>query len=358
MRQLEQLYAPVQHSAIEVSAAPLGRGQSPIQGRSPAHSGPVITPRSSTPTSTRSKRTCEAVKPDKSEPKKKPEPKQVKGKKIESDAEHLKTLMEPVLKEDKNERVSKRTLKQAKYIHNMVVEQGKNIITTKEADAQHQAVLLQLAKLQIFCEGNAQHTQITLQENAQCTQLAGEDMQLKRSAHGLEALKIQYQMGITRLMDIPQISPEVSHFLSSSASIDPARGSTLSTSAPFAPDGLDFESNNSAGGSSLLMSAPFVPENLDFGSSSNTVVFGIDDPNSQAIDKYILAFVSGTVRTIYYFLYVLVFKRFPRYTSALGLEVSFAILLLIALTGFLNHHYHFISQIRDWVSLPASQHNG
>ncbi|EGN99346.1 hypothetical protein SERLA73DRAFT_152968 [Serpula lacrymans var. lacrymans S7.3] len=42
----------------------------------------------------------------------------------------------------------------------------------------------------------------------------------------------------------------------------------------------------------------------------------------------------------------------------LGLEVSFAILLLIALTGFLNHHYHFISQIRDWVSLPASQHNG
>ncbi|EGO22721.1 hypothetical protein SERLADRAFT_393261 [Serpula lacrymans var. lacrymans S7.9] len=49
---------------------------------------------------------------------------------------------------------------------------------------------------------------------------------------------------------------------------------------------------------------------------------------------------------------------FPVTPLALGLEVSFAILLLIALTGFLNHRYHFISQIRDWASLPASQHTG
>ncbi|EGO30983.1 hypothetical protein SERLADRAFT_376402 [Serpula lacrymans var. lacrymans S7.9] len=49
-------------------------------------------------------------------------------------------------------------------------------------------------------------------------------------------------------------------------------------------------------------------------------------------------------------------NAFPITPLALGLEVSFAILLLIALTGFLNHRYHFISQIRDWVSLPPSQH--
>ncbi|EGO25342.1 hypothetical protein SERLADRAFT_387106 [Serpula lacrymans var. lacrymans S7.9] len=51
-------------------------------------------------------------------------------------------------------------------------------------------------------------------------------------------------------------------------------------------------------------------------------------------------------------------NTFPVTPLALGLEVSFATLLLIALTGFLNHRYHFISQIRDWASLPASQHTG
>ncbi|EGO02435.1 hypothetical protein SERLA73DRAFT_150190 [Serpula lacrymans var. lacrymans S7.3] len=159
----------------------------------------------------------------------------------------------------------------------MVFKKGKNIITVKEADAQHQASLFQLAKLQVFHEGNAQCTctQITLEENAQHTQLAVEDMQLKWSAHELESLKIQFQMGITRPMNILRISPEVSHFPLLSASIKPTG---------------DFKSNNSAGGSALLTLALFVPDNLDFGLNSNTVVFDIDGPNSQAINKYILSF--------------------------------------------------------------------
>ncbi|EGO30558.1 hypothetical protein SERLADRAFT_375775 [Serpula lacrymans var. lacrymans S7.9] len=51
-------------------------------------------------------------------------------------------------------------------------------------------------------------------------------------------------------------------------------------------------------------------------------------------------------------------NTFPITPLALGLEVLFAVLLLIALTGFLNHRYHCISQIRDWASLPASQQTG